>query len=81
MKCSTVVRLVALGTWSAAASAQPRMLNVGDASIRYDDTGRGQPIVFVHGWAQTLQIWDDQVAAFSSHYRVIRFDRRGCREW
>jgi 3-oxoadipate enol-lactonase len=57
--------------------AQPRMLNVGDATLRYDVAGTGKAIVFIHGWAQDLGIWDDQVRAFAPRYRVVRFDRRG----
>ncbi len=52
-------------------------INVGDATIRYTSTGTGAPIVFIHGWAQHLGIWDDQVAEFSPRYRVITYDCRG----
>ncbi|MGH7695177.1 MAG: alpha/beta fold hydrolase, partial [Gemmatimonadaceae bacterium] len=77
MKRSTVGMLFLLGAWTTMTGAQPRMLNVGDATIRYEAMGKGQALVFIHGWAHTLEIWDDQVAAFSPRYRVIRFDRRG----
>ncbi|MGH7696082.1 MAG: alpha/beta fold hydrolase [Gemmatimonadaceae bacterium] len=59
------------------AHAQPRMVNVGDARIRYDVTGEGPAVVFIHGWAQDLSIWDKQARAFAPRYRVVRFDRRG----
>jgi pimeloyl-ACP methyl ester carboxylesterase len=61
----------------ALAAAQPRTLNIGDARIRYDVAGEGPVIVFIHGWAQDMSIWDDQVRAFAPRYRVVRFDRRG----
>jgi pimeloyl-ACP methyl ester carboxylesterase len=66
-----------LGIVPNIALAQPRMLNVGDASIRYEVEGEGPAIVFVHGWAQDLSIWDEQARVFAPEYRVIRFDRRG----
>jgi pimeloyl-ACP methyl ester carboxylesterase len=59
------------------ASGQTRMLNVGDATINYDVSGRGRTIVFIHGWAHNLSVWDDQVPAFNTRYRVVRFDSRG----
>jgi 3-oxoadipate enol-lactonase len=57
--------------------AQERTLNVGDAVISYDVTGRGTPIVFIHGWTHNKSVWDDQVPAFSKRYRVVRYDSRG----
>ncbi|MEW5917050.1 MAG: alpha/beta hydrolase [Gemmatimonadota bacterium] len=69
--------MVLLGIAPAIAVAQPRMLNVGDARIRYEVVGEGPAIVFVHGWAQDLNIWDEQARVFARDYRVIRFDRRG----
>ncbi len=73
----SLLPMFALGTFAHAADAQPRMLNVGDATIRYEVSGQGQTVVFIHGWAQSLSIWDDQVRAFTPRYRVLRFDRRG----
>lgn len=57
--------------------AQERMLNVGDAAISYEVTGRGTPLVFIHGWTHNKSVWDDQVTAFSKRYRVVRYDSRG----
>ena len=59
-------------------AAQQRTINVGDVQINYDVTGRAGPaVVFIHGWTHNLSVWDDQVAAMSSRYRVVRFDTRG----
>jgi pimeloyl-ACP methyl ester carboxylesterase len=63
---------------SATASAlREGAVNVGDASIRYEISGRGTPLVLIHGWAQDLSIWDDQVREFAPQYRVLRYTRRG----
>ena len=59
------------------ALTQSRTVDVGDAAINYDVAGKGAPLVLIHGWAQDLTIWDDQVREFSKQYRVIRYDRRG----
>ena len=58
-------------------AAQTRTINVGDAVINYDVTGRGRTVVFIHGWTQNKSIWDDQVPVFSKHYRVLRYDSPG----
>lgn len=57
--------------------AQTRTLEVGDARISYDLTGRGRTVVFIHGWAHNKSVWDDQVPVFSKRYRVLRYDSRG----
>jgi non-heme chloroperoxidase len=44
----------------------------------YRDWGKGQPIVFHHGWPLSADDWDSQLLYFSQHgYRVVAFDRRG----
>ncbi|HEX4152331.1 MAG TPA: alpha/beta hydrolase [Steroidobacteraceae bacterium] len=46
--------------------------------IFYKDWGRGQPIVFSHGWPLSADDWDAQMMFFLDHgYRVIAHDRRG----
>ncbi len=46
--------------------------------IFYKDWGKGQPIVFHHGWPLSADDWDTQMLFFVQHgYRVIAFDRRG----
>jgi non-heme chloroperoxidase len=46
--------------------------------IFYKDWGKGQPIVFSHGWPLSADDWDNQMLFFLSHgYRVIAHDRRG----
>jgi non-heme chloroperoxidase len=46
--------------------------------IYYKDWGKGQPIVFSHGWPLTADAWDPQMLFFGQHgYRVIAHDRRG----
>src|SRR5271156_1381085 len=48
--------------------------------IFYKDWGKGQPIVFSHGWPLSADDWDAQMLFFLKHgYRVIAHDRRGHR--
>jgi len=46
--------------------------------IYYKDWGKGQPIVFSHGWPLSADDWDAQLLFFlGKRYRVIAHDRRG----
>jgi non-heme chloroperoxidase len=46
--------------------------------IFYKDWGKGQPIVFHHGWPLSADDWDAQMLFFLDRgYRVIAHDRRG----
>lgn len=46
--------------------------------LYFKDWGKGQPIVFSHGWPLTSDAWEDQMFFLSSHgYRCIAHDRRG----
>ncbi len=47
-------------------------------TIYYKDWGKGQPIVFSHGWPLSADDWDAQMLFFGERgYRVIAHDRRG----
>ena len=46
--------------------------------IFYKDWGKGQPIVFHHGWPLSADDWDNQMMFFLAQgFRVIAHDRRG----
>ena len=46
--------------------------------IAYKDWGKGQPILFSHGWPLASDAWDAQMLFFGQNgYRVIAHDRRG----
>src|ERR1700756_1018300 len=46
--------------------------------IFYKDWGKGQPIVFHHGWPLSADDWDAQMLFFlDKGFRVIAHDRRG----
>jgi non-heme chloroperoxidase len=47
-------------------------------TIYFKDWGKGQPVVFSHGWPLSADDWDAQMLFFGQHgYRVIAHDRRG----
>jgi pimeloyl-[acyl-carrier protein] methyl ester esterase len=45
-------------------------------SIHYDDKGTGMPLVFLHGWAMSGDVWRFQ-QVFAEQYRCIVPDLRG----
>lgn len=56
----------------------PTITTKDGVEIFYKDWGKGQPLVFSHGWPLSSDDWDAQMLFFLDHgYRVIAHDRRG----
>ena len=56
----------------------PTIITKDGVEIFYKDWGKGQPMVFSHGWPLSADDWDAQMMFFlSKGYRVIAHDRRG----
>ncbi len=56
----------------------PAITTKDGTEIFYKEWGKGQPIVFSHGWPLTADDWDGQMLYFGNlGYRVIAHDRRG----
>lgn len=47
------------------------------ARIYYEFEGDGPPLTLIHAGVAHLRMWDEQVAAWRDHFRVIRYDTRG----
>ena len=52
-------------------------IQVGNGSLYYEEAGRGEPLIFVHGHSLDHRMWDGQFSVFAKNYRVIRYDLRG----
>src|SRR5262245_44606987 len=52
-------------------------ISVDGVDIFYRDEGRGMPVLLLHAFPLTHQLFDAQVAALSSKYRFITPDHRG----
>ena len=55
------------------------MLTMQDQTkIFYNDLGEGQPIVLIHGWPLSADMWEYQIPHLLDRgFRVISYDRRG----
>ena len=52
-------------------------IRIDDIQMAYTDTGVGRPIVLIHGYPFNRTLWNEQVAALSTSYRIIVPDLRG----
>jgi pimeloyl-ACP methyl ester carboxylesterase len=53
------------------------MAQSGSAKIHYEETGVGEPVLFLHEFGGDHRSWRDQVRYFSRHYRCITMAARG----
>jgi non-heme chloroperoxidase len=75
---ATPVSTKAAETRIVGAQTMGTITTTDGVEIFYKDWGKGQPIVFSHGWPLSADDWDAQMLFFVSHgYRVIAHDRRG----
>lgn len=46
--------------------------------ISYEDYGQGKPIVLIHGWPLSKEMWEYQLEPLvNAGFRVVKYDRRG----
>ncbi len=45
--------------------------------MNVESSGEGKCLVLIHGYTDNLNLWYNQVPAFSEHYRVVTYDVRG----
>ncbi|AEF42116.1 Putative hydrolase [Hoyosella subflava DQS3-9A1] len=66
----------------SAVDVQRRTVTNGDVSLAVFETGNpeGEPIVLVHGWPDTHELWQYVVPQLSHRFRVISYDTRGAGE-
>lgn len=61
------------------ATAPARSAKFESVGLHVDDTGgAGRPVVLLHGWPMSGQVWTEQVRALvAAGHRVVTYDRRG----
>ena len=53
------------------------ILRANDADLYYEEAGRGEAVLLLHGLGSSSADWEPQIDALASLYRVIALDARG----
>ncbi|MCT3906983.1 alpha/beta fold hydrolase [Elizabethkingia anophelis] len=54
-----------------------KYIDLKDAKIYYEEYGKGQPLILLHGNNGSISDFSKQIPFFEKHYRVIAVDTRG----
>jgi pimeloyl-ACP methyl ester carboxylesterase len=83
-RAQAIVTVVVFATTLSFAQPQPTALQQGlvsvpGAKIFYKDSaGGGVPVIFLHAFTGSAEVWEHQIPAFTNAgYRFIAYDRRG----
>ena len=52
-------------------------MKIDDIELYYELHGKGEPIIFSHGWIDDCSVWRPQIEFFAKKYNVIMYDHRG----
>jgi non-heme chloroperoxidase len=73
-----LAQLTSTATLPKGSDESTTVVTKDGTNIFYKDWGKGQPIVFSHGWPLSADAWDEQLFYFGSNgFRTIAHDRRG----
>ena len=73
MLAALVVAALVFPSMSAAEYLETK----DGAKIYYEDHGKGQPIVLVHGWICSSKFWQKNAPELAKEFRVVTLDLRG----
>jgi len=54
-----------------------KYIEISGIKIRYNQIGKGQDILFIHGVPGSIEDWESVISSLSSNYRVTVYDRPG----
>ena len=54
-----------------------KFATIKGVKLYYEDTGRGMPLLLLHGFGGTTSHWEPYIAEFAKNYRVIAMDLPG----
>ena len=58
-------------------SVKTGIVDIGDAQLYYQEAGRGETVIFIHGHSFDHSQWDPQFPEFAKKFRTITYDCRG----
>ncbi|HHW45750.1 MAG TPA: alpha/beta hydrolase [Clostridiales bacterium] len=53
-------------------------ITINNLKIHYTDQGAGEPILLLHGWGSSVDVWKGIISAFCGTHRLIALDFPGC---
>jgi len=62
---------------SNATDVKKGFIPVTDGKLYYEELGKGEPLILIHGHSLDNTMWDKQFREFAKKYRVFRYDARG----
>lgn len=64
--------------FSPISNIKAKKVTVGDIDIAYKTFGKGEPILFISGGGNVMDVWPSYLLQkLSSTYQIIIFDKRG----
>jgi pimeloyl-ACP methyl ester carboxylesterase len=61
---------------NAILDSKTGYVDIGKAKLYYEEKGKGQALIMIHGGLLDRRMWDDQFDVFAKQFRVIRYDVR-----
>ena len=75
--CAALTSQTAAQKGEATATKHPlKKVRINSVELHYLESGKGVPIVFVHGGLDDYRVWAAQLEQFSQNYRAIAYSRR-----
>jgi len=63
--------------WLFKKSGSMQTAQVNGTELAYRDEGQAQPLLLIHAFPLSSAMWEDQIDALATHFRVIAPDLRG----
>ena len=76
IKIFSVFILLSLLTFSVMAQALPTKIHVNGVDLHYIESGKGEPLILVHGGQGDYRSWGPQEAVLAKAFHVIAYSRR-----
>ena len=71
-----VAATIVLCATASAGAPRLKFIDLDGARLAYVETGRGEPLILVHGGMQDYRYWAPHMAALGKRFHVIAYSRR-----
>ena len=62
---------------NATSTPQGKYVKANGLKMYYEEYGTGEPLILLHGAADTSQEWQPNAPLFAQHFRILALDSRG----